>query len=117
MAGTITDAAGNVNRVSTIVTVIQAPTPTVIVTATPQSAPGGSTITFQIDIRVPSGVAITNVVINFGDSTTQSLGGATGIVTVTHAYPAGVRTYTVLVTVTDSTGQTTTGSTVVSITT
>jgi hypothetical protein len=66
---------------------------------------------------VPTGVAVQSVVIDFGDGTTQSLGGASGIITLTHRYGAGVTTYTVTVTVTDSAGQTTSGTTIVSITT
>lgn len=117
VSGTVTDVAGNANTVSTSVVVIPVARPTIIVTPTPQSAPGGSTIFFQIDIRAAAGISIQNVTINFGDGRTQSLGGFTGIVTVPHQYAAGVQTYTVIVTVTDSTGQTTNGSTTVSITT
>jgi len=118
VTGTVTDAAGNSTTVSTSVTVIPVARPTVIVTPTPQSAPGGSTINFEIDIRAAAGVSIQNVTIDFGDNTgNQGLGGVTGIVTVSHRYAAGVATYSVRVTVTDSTGQSTTGSTRVSITT
>ena len=117
VAGTVTDATGNRQTVSTAVSVISPPTPTVIVTPSPQSAPGGSTITFTIDIRAPSGISIQDVTINWGDGQTQSLGGASGTITVTHPYGPGVRTYPVIVTVTDSTGTKTSGSTIVSITT
>jgi len=117
VTGTVTDVGGNSVSVSTSVTVIQVARPTVIVTPTPQSAPGGSTINFQIDIRAASGVNIQNVKIEFGDGATSNLGGFTGIVNVSHPYPAGARTYTVTVTVTDSTGQSTSGTTTISITT
>jgi hypothetical protein len=117
VTGTVTDASGNRQTVSTAVSVISPPTPTVIVTPSPQSAPGGSTITFTIDIRAPSGITIQNVIIDWGDGQTQTLGGASGTITVTHPYPAGVRTYPVIVTVIDSTGTRTSGSTIVSITT
>jgi hypothetical protein len=117
VAGTVTDAAGNRQTVSTAVSVISPPTPTVIVTPSPQSAPGGSTITFTIDIRAPSGISIQNVTIDWGDGQTQTLGGASGTITLTHTYAAGVHTYPVTVTVTDSTGTRTSGSTIVSITT
>lgn len=116
VTGTVTDAAGNTSSVSTSVTVISAPLPTIIVTPTPQTVSGGGTVSFTINIGVPSGLAIENVTINFGDGTSQSLGGFSGIVTVTHSYPAGVKNYTVTVNVTDSTGKTTQGSTVVSVT-
>jgi hypothetical protein len=113
----VTDASGNLTTVSTAVSVVPVPRPTIIITPTPQSAPGGSNISFQIRIDVPAGIAVQSAVIDFGDGFSQSLGGASGIVTVTHPYPAGVRTYTVIVTVTDSSGQTTSGTTTVSITT
>lgn len=118
VSGTVTDAAGNSVSVATSVTVIPVARPSIIVTPTPQSAPNGSTIFFQIDIRAAAGVSIQNVTINFGDGRTQSLGGFTGIVTVQHQYTVtSPQTFTVIVTVTDSTGQTTNGSTTVSITT
>jgi len=117
VSATVTDVAGGSARVATAVTVIPVPRPTIIITPTPSSAPGGSNINFSIQITAPSGLAISNVVIDFGDGTTQALGGATGIINVSHTYAAGVRTYNIFVTVTDSTGQSTIGSTTVSITT
>jgi hypothetical protein len=113
----VTDASNNVNEVSTTVTIIPVPRPTIIVTPDRQSAPGGSTITFSIRIEPPTGVGIQSVVIDWGDGTSQSLGGVSGTVSVAHAFPAfPARTYTVTVTVTDTVGQTTSGTTVVSIT-
>jgi hypothetical protein len=117
ISASVTDAAGNTNTATTAVTVIAAPNPTIIVTPSPQSAPGGSQITFTINIQAPTGVSIQNVVIDFDDGTSQSLGGFSGVLTVTHSYPAGVRTYNVRVAATDSTGRTTIGTAVVSITT
>ncbi len=117
ITATVTDVAGGTARVSTSVTVIPVPRPTVIVTPTPQSAPGGATISFNIQITAASGLAIQNVQIDFGDGQTQSFGGATGNIVTTHAYAAGPRTVNVTVTVIDSTGQTTTGTATVSITT
>lgn len=117
VSATVTDVAGGTARVATVVSVIAVPRPTIIVTPTPQSAPGGSTITFRIEITAPAGLAINNVVIDFGDGTSQSLGGASGVLQVPHAYAAGVRTLSVTVTVTDSSGQSTVGSAIVSITT
>jgi PKD repeat protein len=113
----VTDVAGSTSPVSTAVTVIPVPRPTIIVTPTPQSTPGGGTVTFNIRIDAPSGLAITNVQIDFGDGQTQSFGGATGNITTTHPYAAGPRTVVVTVSVQDSTGQTTIGTATVSITT
>jgi hypothetical protein len=117
VTATVTDSAGNITTVSAPVGVIPVAPPTVIVTPTPQSAPGGSTISFQIQVQIPTGLSVQNVVVDWGDGQTQNLGGLSGVVTIPHTYPNGVRTYVVTVTVTDSTGRTTTGSTTVSITT
>jgi hypothetical protein len=117
ITATATDVAGGSARVSTSVSVIAVPRPTVIVTPTPQSAPGGTTVSFNIQITAASGLAISNVVIDFGDGTSQQLGGATGTIVLTHPYAAGPRTLNVVVTVTDATGQSTVGTTTVSITT
>lgn len=117
LTATVTDVAGGTARVSTAVAVIPVPRPTIIITPTPQSAPSGTTFQFRIEITAPSGLAITNVVIDFGDGTTQSLGGATGVLpAVPHTYTGAPRTFSVTVTVTDSSGQTTVGSAIVSIT-
>ena len=116
VTGTVTDAGGNTNRVATSVSVIPIPRPTIIITPTPQSAPSGTLITFTLNITVPAGLAIEDVLIDFGDGTSQDLGGFSGVVTLTHTYGPGIRSYTVTVDVTDSTGQTTRGSTVVSMT-
>jgi hypothetical protein len=116
VTGIVTDAGGNTNRVSTSVSVIPIPRPTIIITPTPQSAPSGTLINFTLNITVPAGLAIEDVLINFGDGTSQDLGGFSGVVTLTHTYGPGIRSYTVTVDVTDSTGQTTRGTTVVSMT-
>jgi adhesin/invasin len=117
ITATMVDSTGGTTQVSTAVTVIQAATPTVVVTPTPQSAPGGSNINFSINITVPSGISVTGVTIDFDDGFSQNLGGFSGILTVAHTYAAGVKTYTVKVNVTDSTGRTTQGTALVSITT
>ena len=117
VTATVTDASGNSNKTSSTVVVIPVARPTVIVTPTPQSAPGGSTISISINITVPNGIQIQNVHIDFGDGFSQDLGGFSGVQTVPHPYPAGPRSYTITVDVTDSTNTTTRGSAVVSITT
>ena len=63
--GFVTDAAGNRTSVSTPVSVIPVARPTVIVTPTPQSAPGGSTISISINITAPNGIQIQNVHVDF----------------------------------------------------
>ncbi|MGE3509664.1 MAG: PKD domain-containing protein [Vicinamibacterales bacterium] len=116
LTATVTDVAGGTARVSTAVAVIPVPRPTIIITPTPQSAPSGTLFQFRIEITAPNGLAITNVVIDFGDGTTQALGGASGLIQVLHTYSGTPRSFNVTVTVTDSSGQTTVGSSIVAIT-
>jgi hypothetical protein len=116
VTGTVTDVAGNSVSVSTSVTVIPVARPTVIVTATPQSAPiGVFIISFEIDIRAASGVSIQNVEIDYNDGTSETVGGFTGIINREHEYPKVPKRYVVKVNVIDSTGARTSGTTTVTI--
>jgi hypothetical protein len=114
LTATAIDVTGFTQSTSTAVTVIPVPRPTIIVTPTPQTQTVGGQISFRIDITAPPGIGIQNTSINFGDGTSQSLGGATNA-TVTHRYTS-TGTFTVTVTVLDTAGQTTEGTTTVSIT-
>jgi len=69
------------------------------------------TVSFQIQVSAPTGVTITDASINYGDGTTDTLGGLNGSVTKTHPYtqPSGYSTV-VTVTVKDSLGRTTQGT-------
>jgi PKD repeat protein len=103
------------NTVSTAVTVIPVPRPTIIITFSAASFIHPATVNFVIQITAPQGVGIQDVTIDFGDGTTSDVGGATGsLPTIQHIYTAA-GTFTVRVTVTDSTGTVTTGTTVVTI--
>lgn len=114
ISATVTDVAGNSTTVSTAVTVIPVPRPTVLVTATPQTATVGSTITFNIQITAPPGIGIQSTTINFGDGDVRLLGGASSASVQKVYATAGTRTVTV--SVLDTTGQITEGTTTVSIT-
>ena len=110
----VTDSCGFTQTVSSGVAVTVTTNPTIIIT--PSVPTGSKTATFTIQITPPTGVGITDVIINFGDGVRSDLGGATGTVTVQHTYPSVAnQTYTVTVTVTDTLGRTTTGQTTVNI--
>jgi len=114
VSATVIDASGNSSTVSTAVTIIPVPRPTVIVTPNPQTQRVNGSITFTIQVTAAPGIGIQNTTIDFGDGTTQALGGASSA-SVTHQYltvgPKNVR-----VLVLDTTGQVTEGNTSVSIT-
>jgi hypothetical protein len=100
------------------VTVVATPSPTIIITPTVPSPPTRPvTVTFQIQVTVPTGVGIQDAVIDFGDGVTNDLGGLTGSVTVQHTYqtttPPGQIAVTVRVL--DTTGRTTQGTTSITI--
>jgi PKD repeat protein len=115
IVGTITDAAGNMSTVSTAVSVIPVPRPTIIISFSSSSFIHPATVNFNIQITAPQGVGIEDVLIDFGDGTTSDVGGATGsLPPIQHVYQNG-GTFTVRVTVTDSTGTVTTGTTVITI--
>jgi hypothetical protein len=115
VTATLVDVAGISQTVSSSVTVIPVPRPGVVVTPTPQSIAAGGTISFRIDITAPPGIGIINTTINFGDNTSQSLGGASSV-TVTHQYGPPLGQKLVTVTVEDTAGQRTEGTTTVSVT-
>jgi len=118
ITGTLTDTAGNSITVSSFVTTIPVASPTVNVTASvPVTHSATMTVSFQIQVTPPVGVAITNATIDYGDnSAPESLGGLTGSVTKTHQYtqPSGYSTV-VTVTVKDSLGRTTQGTATITL--
>jgi adhesin/invasin len=111
----LTDAFGNRSPVSTVVSVIPVPRPSINIQATPGQT-GTNTATFTITVTAPSGIAIQDVTINFGDGTSQDLGGApTGTLSnIIHTY-ASAGQKNVQVTVLDSAGQSTVGTTTVTV--
>ncbi len=108
---TVTDVTGNAVAVTTVVTVITAASPTVIITPTlPSTCTTVANVSLQLQVSVPTGIGVTSVNINFGDSSSSDLGGLNGTATLTHSYGCTVAV-TVKVTVVDTLGRTTTGQT------
>jgi len=113
VTGTVIDASGNRSTVSTSVTVIPVPRPTIIITPSPVPGHAGAQTTLQIQVTLANGISVQDLRIDFGDGQSADLGGAASA-SVPHVYTAA-GTYTVTVTVIDTTGQVTTGTTAVSI--
>jgi PKD repeat protein len=113
VTATLTDIGGNTSTVSTSVTVIPIPRPTIIITPSPVPGHVGAQTTLQIQVTLPAGISVQNLVVDFGDGQRAVLGGAASA-SVPHVYTA-IGTYTVTVTVLDTTGQTTIGTAAVSI--
>jgi hypothetical protein len=114
-----TDITGAQAPVSTFVTVVATPNPTVIVTPTVPNAGHPVTVSFQIQVTVPNGVGITNAIIDWGDGPpgtpdVSTLGGLSGNVTLSHVYQTS-GTFLVTLTVTDTLGRTTPGTAVVTV--
>ena len=120
VTATVVDVAGISQTVSSTVTVIPVPRPTINITATPPTQVIGGSINFAIQITLPAGIGVVRTRIDFGDGEVRELGGAISTV-VTKVYgPPNTTTatsYTVRVFVTDTANQTTEGTTTVAITT
>ena len=120
VTATLVDVAGITQTVSTTVTVIPVPRPTINITATPPTQVIGGRIDFAIQITVPAGIGVTRTRIDFGDGEVRELGGATSTVVQKVYGPPTTTTqtsYTVRVFVTDTANQVTEGTTTVTITT
>jgi len=111
--GTVTDVFGNSSKVSTSITVIPVPKPTIIITPSPVPGKVNTQTTLTIQVTLPSGISVQDLAINFGDGQQADLGGATSAA-VPHVYTT-TGTFTVTVTVLDTAGQTTIGTAAISI--
>lgn len=114
VTGVVTDAAGSTNTASTSV-FVTLPTPLGInITSSPVPAKANTLTTFTIVLTAPPGTGVTNVAINYGDGSTDTLGGGGTARTAQHTYTTP-GTYTVTVTAIDTLGQASTGTTTVSV--
>lgn len=106
VTGTLTDTAGSSISVSTFVTVIPVALPTINITpSVPAIYSPSMNVTFTIQVTPPSGVGIKNVTINFGDGSTDGLGGLNGTLVKVHTYTAPTGTpFNITVTVEDTLG-------------
>jgi PKD repeat protein len=106
----VTATAGTVS--SSALTITAAAKPTVTVTASTTSPAVGQPVAFTVSVTPSSGTtgaAIRNVVINFGDGKSTSLGTTGGSASNTYGSPG---TYTVSATATDANGETATATTI-----
>lgn len=114
VSATVTDVLGNISSVSASIVVMPLASPSISITPAPTTAAVGASITFTIAITPPAGVLVRSASIDYGDNSSDQLGGATST-TRSHVYAsAGVKS--VEVTVEDTAGQTSTGSISVTIT-
>ena len=105
-------------QTSATVTVKVNPLPTVSISATGSTFQAGTPVVFTISAQPGTGSTsqIREVVVNFGDGTSTSLGAVSGTnLTVQHRYDEG-DTYTVNVRVTDTLGTVVTAATVIVVT-
>src|SRR5205814_4140754 len=105
ISATLTDASGNVVPQQATVTVIPLAPPTIVITQSPLPGHVGAQTNITIQITVPTGLALTHEVVDFGDGQSADLGGGTTTITIPHQYNS-VNTFTVTVTVTDTSGTT-----------
>jgi hypothetical protein len=113
LKATLTDAFGNQVMVTSSVTVITAAPATIVITPTvPLQHSTTMNVSFQIQVSVPTGVIVTDVLIDFGDGVVSDLGSVNGTITITHPYsvPSGTAA-NITVTVFDSLQRTSTGKT------
>jgi PKD repeat protein len=113
VSATVRDASGNSTTVSTGVTVIPVPRPTILVTSSPSNPRVGDDVTFTIQVTTPSGVGVESTTIDYGDGDVEQLGGATSA-NPRHIYRSANR-FTVRVIVRDTTDTETIGTTIVTV--
>ena len=116
VSAVLTDSLQNSVNNSTTVTVVPVQSPSIVITQSPNPGKSGTPTTLTIQVTVPTGIGVQDLLIDFGDGQSAELGGATSAA-VPHIYNTGGvgATFNVVVTVIDTTGQRTIGRSVVSI--
>jgi len=113
-----TDAFGDTSSAFSSVTVSPRVPPSASISASPNPAKPGDTVTFTVKADVgtgsPTGTTIRDVRVDFGDGSSADLGASSGTTTVPHIYQSNA-TYNATVTAVDSNGQSTTAATQVII--
>jgi hypothetical protein len=118
------DTIGNTVTQTTQITVIPVQRPGILITQSPNPGHSGVPTTLTIQVTVPAGIGIQDLIIDYGDGQGADLGGTTSaqiqhIYTVPPPTPpqtTSSTTFTVRVTVTDTSGQTTVGLAIISVT-
>jgi len=113
VTATVTDVAGQSNSASTSVFVTPAVQVGISITSSPVPAKVNTQTLFTIQITAPTGVAIVNTTIDYGDGFQDSLGGG-ATPQARHTYTVA-GTYTVTVRTIDTAGTTSIGTTTVSV--
>jgi hypothetical protein len=114
--GTTPPATNPTGQASAQVTVTIAAAPSLVITP-PTTAPSvgvPANFTFAVTVATTGGSAIRDLFIDWGDGSTENLGGVTGNAVVSHVYRAP-GTYPVRATVTDASGNASTVATSVTV--
>lgn len=112
-AATVTAAVGGKTSNQISITTLGQPTISITLPTTPITEGNPATIT--INTTVPTGTAVANVTVDWGDrSPVQSLGAPTGAISVTHIYSRS-DLYVITATVRDTSNQTSSVSTSINI--
>jgi len=113
VTATVTDIAGQSSSASTSVFVTPAVQVGISITSSPVPAKVNTQTTFTIQITAPTGVAIVNTTIDYGDGLADNLGGGS-TPQARHTYTT-VGLFTVTVKTVDTAGTTSIGTTTVSV--
>ena len=109
--GTGTGGTGGTTASTNTVTInVNAAATVVFGTIAPAAPVAGQPVTFTLTITpAATGAAIQNVVVNFGDGRSQTLGAVSGATSLSHTYDSA-GTYTLSATATDSNGESFSGA-------
>jgi hypothetical protein len=124
VVATLTDSSNNTVTVSTSVTVVETPPPTIILTpSVPSTHTDTVPVNLQIQVTPPSGVSIIQIRIQWGDGNENVVPGGNGTTSHSHPYdakptsppPAGPGAKTITVSATDTLQHVSTATTSINI--